>query len=74
MCQRGLANAGNIFNQQMAAGDQCYDRQPYSFGLAFDYGFDCSLEPIDLVDRARSSGASNGFNVPHRAVCILHCK
>jgi hypothetical protein len=58
----------------MTAGDQSYDSEPDRFGLAFNYDLNCALQPLDLLERTCSSATSNGFNIPHGAVCILHWK
>src|SRR3954453_2694893 len=38
MSQTGLANSGNVFNQQVAAGKQRHDRKANRFRLSLDYG------------------------------------
>ena len=50
--QRGLAHAGHVLDQQVAARDQADDRQPDHLGLAHQGAADAVLETADDLRRA----------------------
>ena len=72
--ERRFADAGNVFNQQVAAGDESNDGQPDGFGLALDNRLDGVLQPFDLVDGVGAGylSALDGLEVSHELACILH--
>jgi hypothetical protein len=45
--QGGFAHAGNVFYEEVTAGNQRDDGKPNRFWLPFDYGFDGTLEPLN---------------------------
>src|SRR6185295_14614993 len=49
--QRGLAHAGHVLDQQMAAREQADHRQPDDLGLAHQRARDVVLETADAIER-----------------------
>ena len=65
--ERRLSDAGNVLEQQVAAGDQRLDRAPHDLGLAAQRALDVGAEPVrvagGLIERERRvvPAAHGGF-------------
>jgi len=50
LSQGSFTHAGNVFNQQVAPGNQSNNGQANGFRFTFYYRLDCSLQPLDSID------------------------
>ena len=70
--QRGLADTGNVFNEQVAAGNQRHNGQTNRFRLALDDSFDRLLEAFGFdVVLIETVGAGQGDTVVRELVDVL---
>jgi len=53
MRKRGFAYARNVFDQEVATGQQRYYRQPHRLRLAANHALNRSLKQIDSFSRGR---------------------
>ena len=57
VCQRGLADAGHVFDEQMPARQQAGEGEPHGLGLAED-------DAIERGEDGRHGGVVRGVHVP----------
>ena len=61
ICKRRLADAGNVLDQQMAAGEQCDESEFDGLGLAFYNAFDRRLQLARLFRRVKIECDADAF-------------
>src|ERR1043166_1248685 len=76
MGQGCLADTGHVLHQQVTTRHQRDDGQSNRFGLALDDSLHRALQAFNLFDRVGAGylSTTDGFEVPHELVCILHAK
>src|ERR1044072_3669997 len=76
MGQGRFADARNVLYQQVPPRHQGYDGEPNRFGLALDDSLHRALQAFNPFDRVGAGylSTTDGFEVPHARVCILHAR
>jgi hypothetical protein len=69
--QRRFADAGDVFNEQVAARQEATDRQFYRFGFANDDFADLFDECINLIPHTRASARCRRGATPLPVAAVL---